>query len=264
MELTVTEKHELYERSVQNPGSDINFIYQVFNKLFNRHPKSLREDFGGTGYMACEWVKQNHENTSYVIDLDCEPIEFGKKTHHAALNIEQQSRVKYLESNVLAPLSFDVDVTVAFNFSYFIFKKRSELKEYFQKVYNDLPQGGIFCLDLFGGEDAYELSEEETEHDEHSYFWDCDKFNPLTNECLYHIHFKKHSDGIKHEKVFTYDWRLWSNIELREILEEVGFGSVLSFWEGTDEDGDGDGNFYETISAENCESWVTYLVGVKK
>ena len=31
------------------------------------------------------------------------------------------------------------------------------------------------------------------------------------------------------------------------------------FWEGDDGDGGGDGEFYKTESAENCESWVTYM-----
>ncbi len=264
MGLTVDEKYELYESSVQNPDADVDFVREVYHRHFGRYPHILREDFGGTGYLACQWVKKDDQNRAYVIDLDREPIEYGKKTHYAALNEEQQQRVVYLERNVLSDFDFSVEVVVAFNFSYFIFKKRKDLKRYFQKVFDDLPVGGMFCLDLFGGEDAYELSEEATEHENHTYYWDCDKFNPLTNECLYHIHFEKHEDGIKHRNVFTYDWRLWSNAELRDILEEVGFTKLLSFWEGTDEDGDGDGNFYETLDAENCESWVTYLVAIKE
>lgn len=264
MALSVEEKHRLYESSVQNPDADVEFIQEVYKRHFGREPRSLREDFGGTGYLACQWVKKHPDNRAHVVDLDPEPIEYGKKTHYAALNSEQKECVTYYLKNVLGPMDFQAEVVVAFNFSYFIFKKRQQLKEYFQKVYNDLPQGGMFCLDLFGGEDAYELSEEATEHDDHTYYWDCDAFNPLTNECLYYIHFETHHDGVKHEKVFTYDWRLWSNAELRDILEEVGFSEVISFWEGEDEDGDGDGNFFETDKAENCESWVTYLVGLKK
>jgi hypothetical protein len=264
MPLTIDEKYELYESSVQNPGADIDFINENFQKIFQRAPLILREDFGGTGYLACEWVKQSPENPAYVIDLDSEPIEYGKRTHYARLSEDQKGQVSYFEKNVLSPMSFSPDVIVAFNFSYFIFKERKLLKEYFQKVYDDLPTGGMFCIDLFGGEDAYETAEEETEHENHSYFWDCDKFNPLTNECLYYIHFKKHSDHIKHEKVFTYDWRMWSNAELRDLFSEVGFSDVISFWEGVDEDGDGDGHFIQTLEAENCESWVTYLVGIKR
>jgi hypothetical protein len=34
--------------------------------------------------------------------------------------------------------------------------------------------------------------------------------------------------------------------------------------EGTDEDGEGDGDFQKTASAENEEAWIAYLVGWKK
>ena len=101
---------------------------------------------------------------------------------------------------------------------------------------------------------------EETEHDSHSYFWDCDDFNPLTNECQYYIHFKV--NGQKHEKIFSYDWRMWSIPEIKEILLDAGFSNVITFWEGEDEDGDGDGEFYVSRKEENCESWVTYIAAV--
>jgi hypothetical protein len=103
--------------------------------------------------------------------------------------------------------------------------------------------------------------EEKTKHGTHNYYWDCDKYNPLTGEVLYYIHFKK--DGYKHKQVFTYDWRMWQPMELREILEEAGFKSSVIYWEGDDEDGTGDGNFYPSEDEENCDSWVTYICALK-
>ena len=58
---------------------------------------------------------------------------------------------------------------------------------------------------------------------------------------------------------FTYDWRLRSIPELKDILEEVGFKCTV-YWEGTDEDGEGDGEFEPAEQGEDCESWVAYLV----
>ena len=70
-------------------------------------------------------------------------------------------------------------------------------------------------------------------------------------------------DGEKYEKVFTYDWRMWSIPELREILADAGFSRTLAYWEGEGEDGEGDGEFYLSNNEENCESWVTYIAAIK-
>ena len=56
---------------------------------------------------------------------------------------------------------------------------------------------------------------------------------------------------------------MWSIPEIRELLEEAGFKSSVVYWEGTDKDGDGDGEFYQVTEGEECESWIAYIVGVK-
>lgn len=259
--LSLDKKYELYESSVQCVESDVEFIRDEYKRHRKKDAVTLREDFGGTAMLACEWAKMGTDKHAYAVDLDPEPIQYGLKNHYSKLTEEQKSRVHYIEGNVLHDQDFKVDVTVAFNFSYFIFKKRNELVNYFTKVREGLNEDGVFIIDLFGGEDSYETQEEETEHDNYSYFWDCDKFNPITNECQYYIHFEV--DGIKHEQVFSYDWRMWSLPELRDILADAGFSSTVAYWEGEDEDGDGDGNFYPSEEEDNCESWVTYIVALK-
>ena len=260
-ELSLELKHKLYEKSVQNHHADIEFIQEEFKKLKKRAPQSLREDFGGTGAMACDWVKSGKKKTAWAVDLDEEPVEYGKKRHLVKLNKEEQGRMNYVMGNVLEPRDFKTDVIVAFNFSYFIFKKRKVLLEYFKEVYKGLNDDGVFFVDIFGGTECFQELEEETEFDNHSYFWDCDSYNPLTNEALYHIHFKK--DGVKYKKAFTYDWRHWSVQEIKELMEDAGFSKVLTYWEGEDEDGDGDGVFTVSKKEENCESWVIYIAGIK-
>ena len=65
-----------------------------------------------------------------------------------------------------------------------------------------------------------------------------------------------------YEKVFSYDWRMWSIGEIKDALYDAGFSDVNVYWEGTDEDGSGDGEFYRASTEENCESWVTYISAV--
>ena len=128
-------KHKLYEESVQNHEADLEFMEEQFEKFRKRKAKTLREDFGGTAAMACDWVKLNPENKAWGIDLDPEPMKYGIENHYSKLNDEQKTRMEYIEGNVLHSYDFKADIIAAFNFSFFIFKKRAQLLEYFKKAY---------------------------------------------------------------------------------------------------------------------------------
>lgn len=257
-------RQQLYESSVQNVSADVTFINEQYKRIFKKAPVTLREDFGGTGALACEWVKNGHVRKAIAIDLDPAPIEYGKKVHFGPLKDDQKERVIYLEDNVLSDFDFKSDITVAFNFSYFIFKKRKDLLEYFEKVYAGLKDEGVFFVDIFGGTECRQELVEETDFDDHTYYWDCERYNPLTNEVLYYIHFRTHKDNVKYEQAFVYDWRMWTVAEIVELMEEAGFDKVETFWEEDDDDGTGSGEFYLSKDEENCESWVTYIAGTKK
>ncbi|MBT3981665.1 MAG: class I SAM-dependent methyltransferase [Bacteriovoracaceae bacterium] len=255
--LPTNTKYKLYESAVQNPENDVEFMVEWYEKFNGKSPKVLREDFCGTGMISCEWAKSSDDRSAIGIDLDPEPVEIGKERHYSKLSEDAQKRVEYKLENVLSAENCKADCIAAFNFSYFIFKKRSQLVEYFTSARKSLNPGGVFFIDLFGGTECHQELEEETEHDKFSYYWDCDKFNAITGEAKYAIHFEH--KGRKYKNVFTYDWRHWSLPELMDILEDAGFTERTPFWEGDDDDGTGDGEFYIASDEENCESWVTYI-----
>lgn len=260
--LEIHKKYELYEDAVQAPSVDIKFINKEFQRYFKRAPLIAREDFCGTGYFSHTWVKQSPKHFAYGIDLDTEPISYGKRVHLPKLKRDQQQRLTILNANVLDTFKFRSDVTAALNFSYYIFKKRELLVNYFKMVHKGLAKEGMFLLDLFGGTDAVKENVDETEHDSFTYYWDCVKFNIVNQECLYAIHFK--TGGKKYTNVFTYDWRMWTPREIRECLEEAGFSSSVFYAEGFLEDGTGDGRFKPTEDENNCEGWVAYIVALKR
>ena len=72
-------------------------------------------------------------------------------------------------------------------------------------------------------------NEEETEHPDEgfSYFWDQDSFDPVSNHAKFYIHFKRRGEA-RQDRVFSYDWRMWSIPEIRDIMEDVGFREVHS------------------------------------
>lgn len=260
--IPVELKYRLYEQAVQCHENDIEFMAREFQTLRGRKPTSLREDFGGTGAMACDWVRQGPEYTAWAIDLDPEPQLYGQENHYQRLTKTERERMQYIRGNVLEPYPFKADIIAAFNFSYFIFKERQMLLDYFRQARQGLDKDGLFFLDIFGGTECRQEMVEETEHEDFSYFWDCDSYNPINDHVKYYIHFKTHHDKMKYEQVFTYDWRMWGLPEIVDILKEAGFQEVKTYWEEDDDDGGGNGHFYPTRSAENCESWVTYLVAM--
>ena len=156
------------------------------------------------------------------------------------------------------------DVTLAMNFSYWVFKTRAELLAYFRSARRGLKADGVFVLDLFGGTEAQVLIEEKTEYVDEgfTYVWDQDGYNPITNETTCRIHFE-FPDGSEMRNAFVYHWRMWTPMEVCEALRESGFAQVDVYWEGDGEDGDGDGIFKKRRRAENCEGWIAYVVAAK-
>jgi cyclopropane fatty-acyl-phospholipid synthase-like methyltransferase len=256
------DKYKYYKEAVQSPENDVMFFDQIYKQAFGKEAETLREDFCGTFSICCEWVKLSQNKKSIGVDLDQEPIKYGYETNFVTLTEEQKTKVKILEQNVLSPELPMADIVAALNFSYFLFKERQQLKDYFANVYKTLNTNSLFVLDCFGGPATQEANEEETEHEGFSYFWDQKSFNPITNYANYSIHFK--IDGQeKIEDAFTYDWRMWSLAELQDILKEVGFQDVHALWEADGDDGEGNGEFYRAEVGQDCEAWVAYLVGKK-
>lgn len=258
------DKYALYKASVQSPDNDVEFIRDVYKELRGRLPVTLREDFCGTHAISCEWVKLNSKFHAVGVDFDTEPLEYGKLNYQTLLKNSERARLETHNLNVLDRSVPHADIVAALNFSYFIFKSRAVMRQYFANCYRSLNDRGLFIVDCFGGTACSEANEEETfyEEDDFSYFWDQESFDPVTNYALFHIHFKRKGEA-KKLKAFTYDWRMWSVPEIREIMSESGFKKTHVYWEGTTKNGEGDGDFRRVEKGEECESWISYIVGEK-
>ncbi|MGZ3770003.1 MAG: class I SAM-dependent methyltransferase [Bdellovibrio sp.] len=255
------DKYELYRKAVQSAENDVVFIKNTYTELKGKAPRIFREDFCGTFALSTEWIKLQPRHEAIGVDLDPEPMAYGRQHYLSKLTAEQQRRMKLIEGNVLDPSLPKADIVAAMNFSYFCFKQRDLMKKYFSNVYKSINKDGMFLVDLFGGSQCYDAIEDTIKHEGFTYYWDQTNFDPVTNEALFHIHFRV--KGQKIEQVFTYDWRLWSIPELRDIMHEVGFKKTHVYWEGTAKDGSGDGNFTRVDHGEACQSWIAYIVGEK-
>jgi len=254
--------HELYEKSVQAVDVEVEFLQDTFRALRRREALSLREDFCGTASLACEWVRTGARRHAIGVDIDAAVLDWGRRRRVARLPEAARARVQLLNDDVRRVATAPVDIVGAFNFSYFCFKTRDEMRDYFGRVHAALEPDGVLFLDAFGGPEASDLQKEKTKLDGFTYVWEQAEFEPVTSRIVCHIHFK-FPDGSKIKRAFTYDWRLWTLPELRELLSEAGFATSRVYWEGDDGDGGGNGVFKEHATGEPDLAWITYLVAEK-
>ena len=256
------DKYELYNLSVQSAADDVIFYRKVFKELRKgKKPTVLREDFCGAGAISCEWVKLDKNHKSCGLDLDSEPMNYGREHYFPKLTPAQQDRAVLIKKDVLSADLPSADLVVAVNFSYFFFKKREILKRYFESVYKSLNKDGLFVVDIFGGTQCTDAIEDHTKHKDFTYYWDQKNFDPVTNEAYFEIHFRYKKK--KYEGVFSYDWRMWSIQEIRELMAEVGFQDSKVYWEGTNRKGEGNAIFLPVEKGESCLSWIAYIAGIK-
>ena len=114
------------------------FLARVFDNHFGRSPRLLREDFCGTAAIATQWVASHSERRAWGIDLDPEPLAWGERHNRARLRSKQAARLRLVKGDVRDVKLPRVDLTVAFNFSYFLFVTRRELRDYFRKARSTL------------------------------------------------------------------------------------------------------------------------------
>jgi SAM-dependent methyltransferase len=254
--------HELYEESVQDVEMEMEFLQKTFTELRGRTAYRFREDFCGTASACCQWVRQGKEYQAIGVDIDPAVLEWGRKNRLSRLTPEDQARVQLLESDVMTANTPPVDLIAALNFSYFIFDTRDKLRAYFRRCFESLNEDGVLFLDMYGGPEAQEETKEKTKYRNFTYIWHQAEFHPVTNHVRCHIHFK-FPDGSRIKKAFTYEWRLWSAPELRELLLEAGFARATVYWEGEDEDGEGNGEFTPEERGEADLAWIAYVVAAK-
>ena len=264
------DRHVMYQAAVQAVDVEVEFLDMIFRDIRGRQPLSFKEDFCGTALLCVEWCKSNPKRTAIGVDIDEETLKWGEEHNLQPAGSDVVSRVSLLQKDVRDVKKPQVDITCAFNFSFFIFKTREALREYFAKAREGLKDDGILVLDMFGGTECLDELEEKTKLTDvkGTYIWEHAKFNPITNEILCHIHFE-FPDKSRMDKAFTYDWRLWSLPELKELLEEAGYSKVRIYWEkfvDTDDDDEyleSSGEFHEATDVENQESWHAYVVAEK-
>jgi hypothetical protein len=261
----VADRHRLYELSVQYAASEVEFVDDTFKSLRGHRAQVLREDFCGTANVCCEWARLRKGNRAIGVDIDAEVLKWGREHNLSRLTPGERKRVELLQADVLEVETRLPEVISAMNFSYWLFKERRQLKRYFRRVRETLADDGILFLDAYGGYDSFREIVEEREIDEaggFTYIWEQEKYEPISGGLICHIHFSFPDDSSLNQ-AFSYDWRLWTLPEIRELLQESGFRNVTVYWQGWDEDGEPDGDFKPVDEGEADAGWICYISAEK-
>lgn len=261
------DKFDCYQKSVQSPSHEIEFFEQAYRDVNGTKPLALREDFCGTFAVCCEWVKDSSKRTATGVDLCSETLQWGRDHNLSKLSPAEASRVRLLEQDVRKRNRPQVDVLAAQNFSFWIFKTRESLLEYFRIARANMKPGGIMVMDMMGGGDCF--LEQHTDKRKvgagkraFKYHWEQVSFNPVNADASFRISFR-FADGSKLKNAFEYHWRFWTIPEVRELLEEAGFRESHVYWEDEDENGEDAGTWSRTNRAASTAVWVSYIVAVK-
>jgi SAM-dependent methyltransferase len=259
----------LYEKAVQEPEAEIDFVDAQFLRIRGKRATLIREDFCGSAAVCVEWVNRRKGNRAIGVDLDRGVLAWARE-HNLPKAGDRAANITLVEGNVLDDHHRGTnslprpEAVLAMNFSYWIFSSRNTLREYFRRVHGSLAPGGLFFLDHYGG---YESGKEFQERRRcsagrgkpYTYIWDQQFHNPLTGEYRCAIHFEL-PDKTKIRNAFSYHWRLWTLPETRELLAEAGFRNVTVFCEGDDGDGGGNGVFKPATKCDADATFLAYIV----
>ncbi len=274
--------HHLYEAAVQDVGADLDFAARVFKNKRKRPARDLREDFCGTAALACEWVRRSSKHRAWGVDIDQPTLDWGREHNIPYISSrrsktkadgDKAGKIELICGDVMTAKTPPVDLAMALNFSYCIFKTRDLLRAYFKTVRKSLKKDGLFIMDLYGGTESIETkleprdvekftAKDGTKVPKFEYIWDQDVYNVIDHHVVNYIHFNVPRFG-KIKKAFTYDWRLWTLPELQELLIEAGFQSAEVYLHGWDKDGESDETYRRRKVYENSLGWVAYIVGIK-
>jgi len=266
----LADRHDLYQKSVQGPDSDIPFFAYHYENYTGKKLRDFREDFCGTAALASYFVTEHPENRAMGVDLDWPTLNWGIKHNVSCLTPGQQQRLTLVHGNVLDHHPSKAQMTVAMNFSYMVFKERPTLLKYFKRAKKSLRPEGLFMVDIWGGSESFVLQEEPREVEnpdddligDFTFIWDQDVFDPATHFYTTRIHFA-FEDGSELRDAFVYDWRLWTMPEVMELMREAGFADVHFLWEGTNRrTGEGTNTYHRLAKGEADTAWIAYVIGI--
>ena len=254
------DKFALYQQSVQMPEA-VEFLDQRFRLLTGRPLRLLREDFCGTAFNCCQFVKLNSANHAIGIDLNESVLQWCLKHNYPDLTESQWKRITLIHGSVLTVETPRVDMIFVLNHSYAIFSKRSDLLNYFRMARASLRKHGVLLVDHLGGPNLFQGCKFVKRFDQFTLVSEWTPLNPINHDLVITLSYT-FKDGSRLPNAFTYHFRIWTLPELQDLLMEAGFQNVHVLWAFKKENEKGDDLvFRKTFKATSTNLHYALVVG---
>ncbi len=259
----------LYQQAVQHPQAEVAFALKAYAHHRGKIPPPtlLREDFAGSAAVAAAWVAFDADHQAMAIESHAPTVRWAGRHTLPALG-RRADDLHLLHADVLAARGPKVDITLALNFSCFIYHTRDDLRAYFRHARRCLRDRGLLIIDAYGGPGAMRAGTQwrtvqPPDAEPFEYGWEQRGYDAVTQKVDCRIHFR-FVNGDARPNAFRYDWRLWSLTELRELMLEAGFAGVHIWCDRFDlAAGLADGQFRPRKSIPAREDFVAYVVGLR-
>jgi predicted RNA methylase len=232
--------------------------------VHGQSPRTLREDFSGSGALCRGWISLDPRARAIAIDSDPEPL--ARLKDHAAIRTVVKDVMKADDK---------ADIVAATNFPVGYWHTRDNLLAYLKHARTCLNRKGVLVCDTYGGADAF-IAPRETSAILRAadglrvkYTFEQVSADAATGRVIDALHFRIPAQrGFKARTIrdaFVYDWRLWSIPELRDAMLEAGFRSV-EVYDRLGDALDQDGNAYVrplTPDDRLDDNYVVYVAGRK-
>jgi hypothetical protein len=121
----LADRHRLYQLSVQNPRTEVDFVDRTYRQLRGRSARTLREDFCGTAAVCCEWVRRRKRNRAWGVDLDPDVLEWGRRHNLGALDADAAGACRAARGRCPGGRGAEPDIVLAMNCSYWLLRDRA-------------------------------------------------------------------------------------------------------------------------------------------
>lgn len=212
-------KEELYEVAVTNAEALVRFLAAVHGGT----PRTLREDFSGTGALARAWASSSPVRDAIAVDRDARVLRRASVVPRCA-QVARDVHACTARSDILAATNFPVGY----------FHARDALITYLRHARRCVRPGGVFVCDMYGGDGAFTRGTQRrtlrlSDSTRCIYHWEQRTANAATGLVENAIHFELHdSSGTVRQfrNAFVYHWRLWGIAELRDAMHDAGFAQI--------------------------------------